>query len=92
MNKNDHIKFLQTPNLEWDDVTEILIDLELEKYNLKDILTPEQIQEYDEIIELYEAQRYAELNKHLGSGFSRAINAEFQGTIEAPDELDGYEG
>ena len=92
MNKNDHIKFLSKKDIEWDDVTEILIDLELEKHELKEHLTPKQIQEYDEIIELYEAQRYNELNKHLDSGFNRAINAEFQGGVETPDELDGYEG
>lgn len=92
MNKNDHIKFLSRKDIEWDDVTEALIDLELEKHRLKGNLTEDQIKEYDEIIELYEAQRYTELNKHLDAGFTRAINAEFQGGVEAPDELDGYEG
>ncbi len=56
MNKNDHIKFLSKKDIEWDDVTEVLIDLELEKHELKEHLTPKQIQEYDDIIELYEAQ------------------------------------
>lgn len=92
MNKNDHINFLKKKDLEWDDVTEVLIDLELEKHNLKELLTEEQIKEYDEIIELYEAQRYTELNKHLDAGFNRAINAGFNEGVESPDELEGYEG
>ena len=93
MKKSDHVKFLKDPNIEWDDITDILIDLELEKYHYAYALSEKEIKEYDDIIELYEAYRFTELNKNVKtSGFTRIINSEFNGEIENPDELDGYEG
>lgn len=88
----DHAKFLKSVDLEWDDVTDVLIDLEIEKSKLLHTLTAKQIKEYDEIMEIYEAHRFLELNKNTDKNrFDKVLNREARIDIALPDELDGYE-
>lgn len=58
MNKKDfeNHKIVAT-NMSWEQLTEIIIDLEFEKIEFKDYLTKKQWEKYDKLLKIYEDQK-----------------------------------
>ena len=90
MNIKDHAKFLETA--EWDDVTENLIELEQQRFYLKDELSKKELKLLDELIGLYEQHRANELYfSSVEGGFERTMNREvLEMENEISDIEDGY--
>jgi hypothetical protein len=80
INKKQHEKNAKKAN--WDDIGEIIIDLEIERFVLKEHLTPKMIKEYDEIIAIYEARRFKDLESQREAGFSRTMLQESLSNID----------
>lgn len=90
MNIKDHEKFLETA--EWDDIAENLMELEQQRYYLKEELTKKELKLLDQLIDLYEQHRANELYfNSLEGGFERTMNREVKEMEnEILDLEDGY--
>jgi hypothetical protein len=93
MNKKEHIDFLKIAS--WEDATEMLLELERQRHNLKDLMTKKQLKEMDEIIEVYDNHRAGVLNDiSKKGGFSRSMNLEAQNYLDVQPDIgdldDGY--
>ena len=90
MNIKEHIEFLKIAD--WEDVTEALLELEQQRFYLKDDLTKKELKELDAIIGLYEQQRAGVLHEiSVGGGFGRTINMEIQGVEETEFDIGGLD-
>lgn len=50
--------------MDWDDLVDIIISLELEKYEMSEILSKSQIKIYDKIIDIYEVEKISIVSKY----------------------------
>jgi hypothetical protein len=90
MNIKDHAKFLETA--EWDDIAENLMELEQQRFYLKDELTKKELKLLNDLIGLYEQHRANELYySSLEGGFERTMNREVRVMENDISDLeDGY--
>jgi hypothetical protein len=78
--KKEHEEFLKIA--EWDDVAEILVDLEQHRHRFKNEMTKQQLQDLDEIIELYDNYRAVLLDKiSKETSFNRTMGLEIKEAI-----------
>jgi hypothetical protein len=75
MNIKDHEKFLKTAD--WDGVAENLMELEQQRFYLKDELSKKELELLDQLIELYEQKRANDLySSSTEAAFERTMNRE----------------
>jgi hypothetical protein len=90
MNKKEHLEFLKIAD--WCDITEMLLELEQQRYNLKDLMSKKQLKELDELIEIYDAHRAETLNKiSKEGGFSRSVGLEIQDYMDMQPDIGDLE-
>ena len=93
MNKKEHLEFLKIAD--WDDATEMLLELEQQRHNLKDLMTKKQLKEIDGLIDIYDNHRASILDKmSKEGGYNRTVNLEIQDLMDVQHDIgdleDGY--
>lgn len=52
----DHV--IVAKKMNWDQLAEIIIDLELEKFEFKTCLTRKELKKYNKLLDIYEAEKH----------------------------------
>lgn len=90
MNKKEHIKFLKIAS--WDDFTEMLLELEQQRFTLKELMTKKELEALEEVIEMYDQHRAQVLDKmSKEGGFVRSLGLEEQGMDEIQPDIGGLD-
>lgn len=90
MKKSEHIEFLKIAD--WDSATEMMLELEQQRHNLKDLMTKKQLKELDELIDIYDNYRASVLDQiSKEGGYNRTMNLEVQEFMDVQPDIGDLE-